>query len=199
MCETSNTNFTYIKKIVDRLYSKHIVVYNKEEGYWQPIKWIEDYKINEKEILLKFHERMGKLLLNLLEQKNYTQTVLSTYFKFHIKYSHILYDYCRSFIYLTYKNKVSEVERTLTINELRDMIGLNIKSKDGKVKYPLFGELKKHVLDPSFEEINEYSDIRVCYEVIKKGRKVDSLKFKIRVRDIAERFRAEALSERNKK
>jgi len=43
----------------------------------------------------------------------------------------------------------------------------------------IYGDIKRKVLTPALKEINEYSDIKVDFEEIKKGRKVEKLAFSI--------------------
>lgn len=45
--------------------------------------------------------------------------------------------------------------------------------------YKNFANFKKYVLEPVFDEINEKSELRVSYETVKKGNRVDILRFKI--------------------
>ena len=62
--------------------------------------------------------------------------------------------------------------RELTIDELREKFEL-------KDKYKLFNNLRVRVIEPSIKEINECTDLSVCYTQITKGRKVIALKFSI--------------------
>ena len=190
-CEISgaaDTNFTRIKQIVKTLYDKSWEVF--DGTHYVPIKWLEDYKINPNEIQLKFHFRMGELLLNLLQNGNFTQTELWCYFQFRNKYTPIFYDYFRSYINLTVRNNVPSIERTLELNELRDKLGLNSKDKNGKPKYPLFKDIRVNIIEPCLQELNTYTDLRVSYDTIKTGKRVDAVVFKIVPKDYVERLQA---------
>ena len=184
LCNIKSTNFTYVKQLVKKLYDKSWQVF--DGTHYVPVKWIDDYKINYNEVLLKFHYRMNEFLLNLKESGNYTQTELLTYLNFKNKYSPVLYDYCRSFINLTFRNKEKTIERVLTLTELRDKIGLN--EAENKNKYPYFKDLRVYVLEPCIDEINQYTDLHIEYEPIKKSRRVDGIKLVIQIRDIRERM-----------
>lgn len=184
LCNIKSTNFSYIRQLVKNFYDKSWQVY--DGTHYVPVKWIDDYKINTNEILLKFHHRMEEFLLNLKERGNYTQTELLTYLNFKNRYSPILYDYCRSFVNLTFKNKEKTIERVLTLTELRDKLGLN--ETENKNKYPYFKDFRVRVLEPCVNEINKYTDINIEYEPIKKSRKVDSIKLTIQIRGILERM-----------
>lgn len=83
---------------------------------------------------------------------------------------------------------LDDFERELTIEELRDKLGLNIPNSKGNIKYPLFKDLRVNILEPCLFEINNITDITVEYEAIKKSRKVDRIKFIIKPRNILERI-----------
>lgn len=61
--------------------------------------------------------------------------------------------------------------RIITLEDLRIQLGLTNK-------YATYFDLKKRVISPSIEDINENSDIYVEFEEIRSGRTVSSLKFK---------------------
>lgn len=191
-CEISgvtDTNFTHIKKIVKSLADNSWEVFDGE--YYVPIRWLADYKINTHEVLLLFHHRMADLLLNLIQNGNFTQTELWCYFQFQNKYTPIFYDYFRSYINLTIRNNTPSIERTLPLEELRNKLGLHIPNKKtGKLKYPLFKDIRVNVLDPCVQELNTYTDLNVSYTTIKNGKKVEAITFKITPKEYNERLKA---------
>ncbi|MBF8984826.1 RepB family plasmid replication initiator protein [Lutibacter sp. B2] len=65
-------------------------------------------------------------------------------------------------------------ERSFTVEELRDVLGIQ------KKQYPQYANFKQKVLKVAFEEINEKTDLNFKFEEIKKGRKVDKIKFFIK-------------------
>ena len=60
------------------------------------------------------------------------------------------------------------------LDSLRDKVGAIPKS------YSVYGNFKKKALEPSIKEINEKTDLQITYEEVKKGRKVESIKFYIK-------------------
>lgn len=50
-------------------------------------------------------------------------------------------------------------------------------------KYPLYGDLKRRVIDPAVKQINDGSNVTVSYKEIKKGRSVTDLMFAIRYKN----------------
>ena len=184
LCNIKDTNLTYIKRVIKTLADKSWWWFDGEKDIL--IRWIGEAELTPNNILLKFNNKMQEFLLNLKESGNYTQTELLTYLNFKNRYSPILYDYCRSFVNLTYRNKEKTIERILTLDELRGKLGLN--EKENKNKYPYFKDFRVYVLEPCIEEINRYTEIHIDYETIKKSRKVDKIKLIIQVRDISERM-----------
>lgn len=185
LCNIKDTNLTYIKRVIKALADKSWWWFDGEKDIL--IRWIGEAELTPDTIRLKFHPKMERFLLKLKESGNYTQTELLTYLNFKNKYSPILYDYCRSFINLTFKNKEKSIDRVLTLTELRDKLGLN--EKENKNKYPYFKDLRVYVLEPCIDEINKHTDIHIEYEPIKKSRKVESIRLKIEIRDIIERMK----------
>lgn len=62
---------------------------------------------------------------------------------------------------------------TASVSRIKEMIG-------AKGKYPLFADFRRSVLEPGVDAINESTDIRVEYEILKRGRSVSSIQFKVR-------------------
>lgn len=184
LCNIKDTNLTYIKRVIRTLADKSWWWFDGEK--YILIRWIGEAELTPDTIRLKFHPKMERFLLKLKESGNYTQTELLTYLSFKNRYSPILYDYCRSFLNLIFRNKEKTIERVLTLAELRDKLGLN--EKENKGKYPYFKDFRVRVLDPCIEEINQYTDIHIEYEPIKKSRRVASIKLTIQIRDIKERM-----------
>lgn len=183
LCNTKDTNLSYTKRVIKNLADKSWWWFDGKKNVL--IRWIGEAE-TEDVIRLKFHPTMEQFLLNLKESGNYTQTELLTYLNFKNRYSPILYDYCRSFINLTFRNKEKTIERVLSLAELRDKLGLN--EKENVSKYPYFKDLRVYVLEPCIDEINKYTDIHIEYEPIKKSRKVDGVKLIIQIRNIVERM-----------
>lgn len=184
LCNIKDTNLTYVKRVIKSLADKSWWWFDGEKDIL--IRWIGEAELTPEEVRLRFHPKMENFLLNLKESGNYTQTELLTYLNFKNKYSPILYDYCRSFVNLTFKNKEKTIERVLTLSELRGKLGLN--EKENQNKYPFFKDLRVYVLEPCIEEVNKYTDIHIEYEPIKKSRRVESIKLTIQIRDIMERM-----------
>jgi plasmid replication initiation protein len=79
------------------------------------------------------------------------------------------------------KNKHSSNGKEMTIDELRLMFGVSETKSYSEYKH-----FKQRILDVSKREINEKTDMNFSYSEIKKGRKVESIKFKITQKTNAE-------------
>ena len=62
---------------------------------------------------------------------------------------------------------------TVSVAELREMLGATAAS------YDVFKDFNKHVLQKAVKEINDITDITVTTENVRKGRSVDSIRFKV--------------------
>lgn len=62
---------------------------------------------------------------------------------------------------------------TIKVSELRKMLGATAAS------YDVFKDFNKHVLQKAIKEINEITDIFVTTENVRKGRAVESIRFKV--------------------
>jgi hypothetical protein len=62
---------------------------------------------------------------------------------------------------------------TISVTELREMLGATAAS------YDVFKDFNKHVLQKAVKEINDVTDITVETENVRKGRSVESIRFKV--------------------
>lgn len=108
-----------------------------------------------------FHPKILPLLSNL--KKNFTQFSIQDVAEFKSTYTHRIYQ-----LMMQYK---STGYVKITIDDLKFMLMLGLK-------YSLFADFKKRVIDVAIDEINEKSPYAVKYELIKKGRKFVALELK---------------------
>jgi len=64
-------------------------------------------------------------------------------------------------------------ERTIKLEDLRAMLDLNDK-------YPRIDSLRARVLDPALKEVNAHTNLRVQMTLVKRGRTVTALHFKVK-------------------
>ena len=188
ICGLSASSQYHIKQTVFNLFNKSLNILQRttdkdgkvHEAY-VPLKWLDDYviELNKKSIRLKFHERLGPLLLQL--KGNYTMTQLYTYLAFKCKYSAPIYDMCRSCLNFLYKNNVDVVDYRISLEEFRERIAAT-------KKLDRFYDLQKRILEPVLEEINTLSELNVDLVLEKKDRVVVNLVFKISQKPPIERI-----------
>jgi hypothetical protein len=82
-------------------------------------------------------------------------------------------------IYVLLKAFVGLRERRISVNDLYYCLGIKQDT--------LFGNFKPH-LDKAIDQINQFSDIKCNYELIKTGRKVTDIHFKIRKKTVKQRI-----------
>ena len=125
------------------------------------------YFKQEGRFYIEFHEDLIPYIANL--KNRYTKYELVHIGAFTSTHTIRLYE-----LMAQYKNS-REKSREITIESLKDWLQISDK-------YPELRDLKKRVLTPAINEINEKSDLLVSYEPVKRGRKITALHFKIKVK-----------------
>ncbi len=82
------------------------------------------------------------------------------------KYAVILYELAMRY----HKKQIPE----LAVKEFRELTGTTNTSS-----YADFNNIRKKIIEPAINEINEKTDIKMSYETIKTGRKITAIKFLI--------------------
>ena len=72
-------------------------------------------------------------------------------------------------------------ERTISVENLRDVLDL-------QDKYPKMADLRRYIIDPSVNDINENTDLTITYTTKTKGRTITALVFDIEVTAGAEQL-----------
>ncbi len=108
-----------------------------------------------------FHDKILPLLCNL--KQNFTQYLVADVADFKSSYSHRIYQ-----LMMQYKS-TNYVK--ISISDLRFMLEIGLK-------YPLFADMKRRVIDTAVNEINDKSPYNVKANLIKKGRKFAYLELK---------------------
>lgn len=108
---------------------------------------------------------LAKDLFFCIDKYHYFKYALENVIKLTRKASYLLYIY-------VWHNKWRK-QWVIDLNELRD----NVLDCKGQESYQAFKEFKRAVLDPAVKEVNEKTDCRFEYAVIKRGRKVSEITF----------------------
>jgi len=174
---TSGANYSYIKQTLKKLRDQSIWV-TLEDGSETTLAWIDKVTVskNSGTIRIRIDDMMKPFLLQLRER--FTQYELMYTLAMKSQYSIRLYELLKSYEYLH--------KHDFAIMDLKHALNIeNIKS------YARFPDFKRNILDIALREINDLTDIRVSYTIIKSGRKYAALSFSIQTKtDVMERLTA---------
>lgn len=163
--------YDYIKNTFRNLIDIKLEMEDNEE--WKIFTIVIDPTILKRNGVISFY--ISPNLLDLLKRsKHYLKYDISILAYFNSSYALRLYKILKDKLEtsLKYENcPCYDIE----VKELKNL--LNIPDKY------LYGNIKQKVLNKALEEINTYSDIRVTFEEIKKGRKVEKIRFFIEKND----------------
>jgi len=164
--ETNGGNYITLKSTIKNLSDKSnwVILKDKKGEEWETIiRWVEKARINRKSgiIRIRLDSDLKRYLLQLKEKF----TTYSMYFMLAMKskYSIRLYEILKS--YQNLGKCEFEIER--------------LKSILAAETYEFFWNFKDKALNVAVQEINDYSDISISYELEKQGRKFHKIKFVI--------------------
>lgn len=167
LLDTTEKRYTEFKGIAENLISKTLTI---KKGKSELVtSWLSsmEYLENEGIIELEFSQKLIPYLLELKEK--FTRYELSNILNLKNKYSIRIYELMKQY------EKIGE--RKIRLKELRKYLGI------GEDEYLRFDNFEMRVLRATKDEINEYTDLVIDYEKIKKGRRIDSILFKIEPKD----------------
>lgn len=159
------TAYRDLKEAVNRLYERSISLDIDDKLI--KMRWVQriEFTDNQGIIALRFSKDILPFISNV--KANFTQYMLSEVSKMQGAYSVRIYE-----LLTQYK---SLGERSIAIEDLRIMLDLGSR-------YKTTGNLIAWVIEPSIEEINEQTDLKVKAEPQKTGRKFTHIKFTIKQR-----------------
>jgi len=160
----NQSQYTEIPTITKGLMKKVFEI--QEEDMLIQVAWLSSvvYKKGSGYVELEFSPRLKPYMLKL--NSMFTQYKLGNILMMKSKYSPRIYEFlkCNEFK----KQKMIE----FSLNQLRKLLKVeNV--------YLLYADFKRFVLFPAQKEINTLTDISFTFEEIKKGRKVDKIRFYI--------------------
>ena len=163
---TTSERYTEIREVVRELRKKEIIINTNESelitGWLSSIDYIKASGMVE----LEFSEKLIPYLLQLKER--FTRYQLKNILSLKNKHSIRIYELMKQYQTIGH--------RTFTIDELKELLMLD-------EKYTEFKNFNRFVIKQTMEEINEYTDINIDFELIKKGRNVVSIKYIIKSKD----------------
>ena len=163
---TTTERYTEIREVVRELRKKEIIINTSESelitGWLSSIDYIKDSGMIE----LEFSEKLIPYLLQLKEK--FTRYQIKNILPLKNKHSIRIYELMKQYQTIGH--------RTFNIDELKEILMLDDKYKE-------FKNFNRFVIKQTMEEINEYTDIDIDFELIKKGRNVVSIKYIIKPKD----------------
>jgi len=157
------TAYRDLKEAVNRLYERSISLDIDDKLI--KMRWVQriEFTDNQGIIALRFSKDILPFISNV--KANFTQYMLSEISKMQGAYSVRVYE-----LLVQYK---TTGERSISIEDFRFMLDLG-------TRYKQFNDLLKRVIEPSVDEINEQSDLKVTATPQKTGRKFTHIKFTIK-------------------
>lgn len=153
------------KKIADDLGSKRFTI--RTETGWINLGWISSMEYKHGEGIIEVLIAPG-ILPYIIELKKGQYTSFKLENILYLKSAHAIK------LYQLLAQRKGLGNRVIELNEFRSLLGIeNTKT------YRSYGKIKEKILEISKREINEKTDLNISYSEIKKGKKVESIKFEI--------------------
>jgi len=143
--------------------------YKNDAGKTVVTRWLTKiiYQDNEGYLEIKFNEDLQPLLHQM--RNNFTKYSINHIATFKSVYSVRLYEFCLMWLN---RNKSKKCSFNIKISAFKERLFL-------ENKYERFYDFNNRVLETGKKEINKHSDIRITYEIIKKGRSPFEIKFTV--------------------
>lgn len=178
VCNMGDENYTHLKSVIQTLDMKNFWI-KDDKGCDSVVRWFSGIYTSpyRSEITLQFNQALTPYLLQLRKDFSVFSILPILYMK--SIYSIKLYEDLKSYV------KVGSLE--ITLDDFRKrMLG-----DDKESIYPIFADLRKRVIEPALKEINLYSDLKVEWYPIRKGRTYDKLQFIISTKSNIEQYFSE--------
>lgn len=149
---------------------KRVVKINKPENKSVlQIAWLSyaEYYFTKGYIKLRFDPALKPYLLQL--KNRFTKITLSDIMQLTSIYAMRFYELLKQYEFIG--------KRIISIKELREYCGIV------QQEYKRYSDFKKDVLERGKKEINEKSDLEICYKEIKESRKITSIEWTVRKKD----------------
>jgi len=162
--EISSGAMGYIKNASKKLRSKSLEFFDTSSGVYIITGIIDLIEIepNSDKIRMYVNHRMYPLLNEL--KKEFTTIDINSIFRLKRKHSKRFYQFLRQF-----------VQSGLFVITLEDLKKRLLLDKG----YDKFSHFNSRVLIPAIKEINQYTSMNVSFDVVKRGRSVEQIRFYI--------------------
>lgn len=169
----NGNNYINVKKYLKALRDKSFWILD-ETGQEVLVGWLSKARIQPKsgKITVRLDDDIQKHVIGLFG--NYTQYELLSTLPMKSSYSFRTYELLKSYAFTRH--------HTFDIDELKSVLAAT--------NYVNFKDFRRYVLEVATKEINQYTDIEITWEPIKKGRKVIQVRFNIKQHDTWGRYLA---------
>jgi len=159
--------YSDIKEIVFNKFWDREFTFTDGQGHRVKARWLTTVKYLDSTGFFEIHFNPEiKALLHQI-QKNFTTYYVEQIAKLRSFYSVRMYEIA---IMQANKSPTKKGVFKLTVAEIKETFGVT-------EKYKRFCDLKQRVLEPMKKEINKHSNIKLAYEIIKKGRTPYEVRF----------------------
>ena len=184
---TESTSHVYedgrINEVIRSLSQKKLLTHYQNtdtDKHWEVINIFQSAKRDNERIILNFTPMYAAIVNDYTN--NHTQYYLETAMRLNTFASLTIFELCSQ--WREYLKEGKAVELTYTAEEVRDLLGLyDIVASKKVYKYPMSGNLKQKVLDPSEKAIFEKTDFQIKWLPAKyENRKLVKYKLIIRLK-----------------
>lgn len=165
LCGIQKESYTELKAILIGLKSKCWWMQIDDKGTESAVSWFSKVRTNKKsgKVTLKFDEDMMPFLLQLTKQNAfYTSYNLQYVLPMSSQFSPRLYEILKSY-------QKNNREWFFPLEELKRLLDCQ--------NYKRWPDFRRFALEPAVEEINQYTDINIAWDVEKEGKKVSRVIF----------------------
>lgn len=165
LCGLADQSYTELKAILKGLSDKSWWATIDDKGTESVVRWFTIVRTNKKsgKVTIKFHEDMMPFLLQLTTQNAfYTSYNLQYVLPMSSQYSPRLYEILKSY-------QKNNREWYFELDDLKRLLDCQ--------SYERWPDFRRRALEPAVEEINQYTDINIAWDVEKEGKKVTRVIF----------------------
>jgi plasmid replication initiation protein len=192
--ENNNNRYNIVREALSEIH-KNPLEYKKSEKNWGSYSWLTEYHFNDEDskfVKIQFADAVKPFLLNL---KQYVELKPKHYLKLGTPYATWIYPMLKNQILQSKKHfKAKEVVFEISIEKLREKTFTDgMKSYDEATNFLVrVVGIKRKRNSSSWEivkesgalwDINEFTDLNVRAEALKKGRAYDRVKFWVSLKE----------------
>lgn len=165
LCGLESQSYTELKAILKGLRDRSWIAVTDDKGTESTVSWFNKVRTNKREgrVTIRFDDDMMPYLLQLTTQDEfYTSYNLQYVLPMSSQYSPRLYELLKSY-------QKNNREWFFPLEELKLLLDCQ--------SYYRWPDFRRRALEPAVEEINQYTDINIAWDIEKEGKKVTRVIF----------------------